>query len=362
MSVSAHATTSGMTGDGFYNANSEPQWRATEAILPWLTEASESVPVDEDPLTLADYGCSEGANSIAVLSHLIGAIRPRYSGAIRTVHSDLPTNDFSQLFLKLRTEAGQRSLGENVFPSAVAGSMYEQLLPSNTVSFASTFNAIGFLSRRPVPELPNYILPNGPSEISGKEMVSDELKSAFSRQASEDVASFLKVRAAELVTGGKLLVQVFGCTDDARTCDGIYDVLNDAVLEYVERGDISNDTYRNYYQPVYFRTLDELLRPVEDPVFGLSSVYSCDKASAYEVSVPFNEDFEGSKQLEAYARSYVDFFRAFTEPVLIDALPDAPTRSKLVDAIYERAVELVASNRERYPFRYASVAMLLTKM
>ena len=93
------------------------------------------------------------------------------------------------------------------------------------------------------------------------------MRNLFKNQAAHDVAEFLKMRAAELIPGGKVIVEVFGCTDDARTCDGIYDALNDAVLHFVENGEISQQTYNGYYQPVYFRTLEELTEPAINPAY-----------------------------------------------------------------------------------------------
>ena len=49
---------------------------------------------------------------------------------------------------------------------AVAGSMFEQLLPPGIVTIAMTFNAIGFLDRQPPVEIADYILPMGPRPAS----------------------------------------------------------------------------------------------------------------------------------------------------------------------------------------------------
>ncbi|WP_424990513.1 hypothetical protein [Fluviibacterium sp. S390] len=356
-----HATTTGTTGQGFYDANSAPQWRAIEAVLPWIDEAVADMPVPSGVTTLADFGCSEGRNSIAVMQRAVSACRARTVGPIQTLHSDLPTNDFSKLFLGLRPD-GRSVFGDDAaFSAAVGGSMFDQLLPPQSVGLATTFNAIGFLSAKPVSALPGYLLPNGPSRQGGNGYVTEANQEVFARQAKDDVAAFLKARAAELVSGGKLLVQVFGCTDDARTCDGIYDVLNDAVLDHVASGEITQQTYEAYYQPVYFRQLQELLVPVQDKAFGVSDLYRLDRAEAYEVSVPFNDAFAQTGDLQVYARDYVNFFRAFTEAVLVQALPPTDGRAALVDRIYDRARERLVANKDQYPFRYAAIAMLLTR-
>ncbi|MEM8704573.1 MAG: hypothetical protein AAGF82_22390, partial [Pseudomonadota bacterium] len=183
----SHATTTGMTGQGFYDANSTAQWNAIAAVLPLLDSAAAQFPVQSDSvITFADYGCSEGRNSIAVMNRALRTALPRTTLPVQTVHSDLPTNDFSTLLRNLRPH-GQSVFGsDRVFSSAVGGSMYDQLRPDESVHLATTFNAIGFLSKRPVATLPGYILPNGPSAARGNGTVTGEEKAAFSEQAKQD--------------------------------------------------------------------------------------------------------------------------------------------------------------------------------
>ena len=358
----SHATTTGMTGQGFYDANSTAQWNAIAAVLPLLDSAAAQFPVQSDSvITFADYGCSEGRNSIAVMNRALRTALPRTTLPVQTVHSDLPTNDFATLFQNLRPH-GQSVFGsDRVFSSAVGGSMYDQLRPDKSVHLATTFNAIGFLSKRPVAALPGYIFPNGPSAARGNGTVTPEEKTAFSEQAKRDVEAFLKVRARELVPGGKLLVQVFGATNEARTCDGLYDLLNDAVLAFVETGEIDRQTYARYYQPVYMRRLEELTEPVLDPGYETAALFEVNEARDYEITVPFVEKYREDGDLDTYAASYVNFFRAFTEAVLTNALPAAPERKDLVDRIYQRAETILKASPDLYPFRYVAVAMLLTR-
>ncbi|MBN9671423.1 hypothetical protein [Roseibium aggregatum] len=359
---SAHSTTSGMVGGGFYNANSSPQWKAIEAVLPFLDQAAQGLPVTgSGPVCLADFGCSEGRNSIEVMQRVLASLLPRTDRPVQTIHSDLPTNDFSKLFLNLRPEGRPVFDCNRVFSAAVGGSMYDQLLPDRSLHLATTFNAIGFLSRRPVEALPGYIIPNGPSKERGNGFVADDDRSAFAEQAKQDVGVFLQRRARELVPGGKLLVQVFGANEAASTCDGLYDLLNDAVLVHVDQGEISRETYERYYQPVYMRTLDELIAPVTEDSHGAGGLFEIEETKSYEIAVPFNERFRSDGDLDRYATDYVNFFRAFTQTVLTNALPETPDRDTLVNRVYEKAVDLLKANPERYPFRYIAIAMLLTR-
>src|SRR5262249_999948 len=91
-----------MQSGGAYNRSSAVPAGGLAPAVPWLTEAAKLVPLGspETPLIVADYGSSQGRNSMAPLSAAISALRER-SGAdrpIAVVHTDLPGNDFSALF------------------------------------------------------------------------------------------------------------------------------------------------------------------------------------------------------------------------------------------------------------------------
>jgi gibberellin A4 carboxyl methyltransferase len=352
------SVTTGMVGGGFYNRHSAPQMSAIDHVMPWLEDAIGGVSFDDGAgtLGLADFGCSEGRNSIAVMRRLIPLMRRRTGRHIQTIHCDLPTNDFSSLFVGLRPD-GRSVFGDKVSSCAVGGSMYDSVVPPNCLHIATSFNAIGFLGRRPIDRLPGYILPNGPSRIRGVGTVSEAEQTVFAEQASRDIESFLRARAAELVPGGKLLLQAFGNADAKRCCDGVYDVLNDAVLEVLNHGMIDRAAYDAYYQPVYFRTLDELTKPVE--LYSLP--FHIDQQETYEAPVPFNDDFARSGNVEVYAREYTNFHRAFTEGVLRISFADSPSLDSLVSEIYIRAERLVREAPERYPFSYVAIAALMTR-
>src|SRR5262245_61986979 len=140
--------TSGMKGEGFYDQHSSPQMAAIEAVLPWLEDAvvRSDWESTQSPIVVADFGCSEGRNSIAAMRRVVKALRARRQRPIQTIYSDLYSNNFNQLFLNL---AAGEATQEQVYAAAVGGSMFQQLLPPQTVSIATTFNALGWLDRRP---------------------------------------------------------------------------------------------------------------------------------------------------------------------------------------------------------------------
>ncbi len=135
--------TTGMIGQGFYNRNSAPLMSAIDHVLSWLDNAVTDLSLGDGAGTigLADFGCSEGRNSIAVMRRLISGLRKRTQRHILTAHSDLPTNDFSELFIGLRP-GGQSVFDDpGVSSCAVGGSMFDRLLPPRSLHIAMSMQS-----------------------------------------------------------------------------------------------------------------------------------------------------------------------------------------------------------------------------
>ncbi len=142
--------------------------------------------------------------------------------------------------------------------------------------------------------------------------------------------------------GGKLCIQVFGAGPSLRVCDGIYDVL--------EAGMIDRYSDEAFYQPVYCRTLDEIVSPVRGTPFRV------DHAETYEVEDDFNDARAAGCDLATYARRYTGFYLAFTEPVVRRHCGPRPDHEALSEAIYARSAEGVAAAPDLYPHNYIAHA------
>ncbi len=185
-------TTTGMKGEGFYNAHSSEQRAAIDAFLPWLMEAIMRLPVEAAiPLTLLDLGSAEGGNAIYVMRELAAAIRARTESPIQVCFSDLPTNDYNSLFRNLFPTDAQPAFGSEVYTSVAAGSAFKRIVPDKSLHVATTFNAIGFLDHKPEnAPLQNYILPMAPGAPRKGVSVSETEQAPFREQAAHDLISF----------------------------------------------------------------------------------------------------------------------------------------------------------------------------
>ena len=125
--------TTTMEGGGFYNRNSNLQAAGIGLALPFLEEASLSISLGSgEPLVIADYGSSQGRNSMLPMRLAIEALRARAGSerVVEVVHTDQPSNDFASLFTALRDEPNSYLAGKaGIFVSAVGRSYFEPILP-----------------------------------------------------------------------------------------------------------------------------------------------------------------------------------------------------------------------------------------
>ena len=64
-----------MEGGGFYNRHSALQAAGIARLLPYLEQAARSVEIGDEPVVIADYGSSQGRNSMAPMRIAIEELR-----------------------------------------------------------------------------------------------------------------------------------------------------------------------------------------------------------------------------------------------------------------------------------------------
>ncbi len=141
-----------MRGKGFYNENSRVQQSASAFALPLLVEAADSAPLPaagQGSFVVADYGSSQGRNSLLPMRTVVEHIRHRDADvAIEVVHNDLPDNDFSALFRTVAISDQSYMVGATrTFSSAVGRSFFERIFPDDRVRVGWSAIAAHWLSR-----------------------------------------------------------------------------------------------------------------------------------------------------------------------------------------------------------------------
>jgi hypothetical protein len=355
--------TTGMKGAGYYDRHSTAQMSAIQAIRDWVDDAVAGVPLPDraQPVTVLDLGSSEGGNAIRLMASIVAGLRRRTDQPLRAIYSDLASNDFNRLFANLEEARCAGLVAADVYPGAVGGSFYGPLLPPGTVHLATCLNAIHWLDRLPAVPLPGSVVYRRPHPPRPGIAVPPAATAAFTRQAEQDLVRFLECRARELVPGAKLLLAGPGDSDEACIGDGLGDILNDACLDLVASGRLERDEYERLTIPCYFRTVEELLAPLERGGSPVRGAFSIDRAEVLEVPPPFLVEFRRGGDVAAYAGAYAGFLRAITEPVVRAALGRREGAGGVVECLYEGIRDRVLAEPERYSWSYVVVAALLTR-
>jgi hypothetical protein len=94
-----------MQGRGYYNQHSELQARSAEAADGMLERALAAVAIPAGPPTIADFGSSQGHNSMRPIALMLDRLTERIGRErdVRVVHTDLPHCDYTSLFVMLES-------------------------------------------------------------------------------------------------------------------------------------------------------------------------------------------------------------------------------------------------------------------
>jgi SAM dependent carboxyl methyltransferase len=296
-----------MEGQGRYNRNSQVQAGGASPALPMLERAVRAAmaPLEPQPIVIADYGSSQGHNSLAPLTAAIRILRQRvgHERAITVVHTDLPENDFTVLFQTLlnspesylRTDAA-------VWASAIGRSFYEQILPPGSVTVGWSSWAVQWLSRTPA-IIPDHVHASFTRDAAAR--------AAFFKQSAEDWQNFLIARGRELCPGGRLAVLTMAVDDHG---DFGYGPLSDAMyatlVEMVDTGFISSQELRGMCIPTVGRSRADFLAP-----FGVDGLFGGLRMEELEVFYAEDRiwsDYEQHRNAEEFGARWAAFSRAST--------------------------------------------------
>lgn len=168
-----------MKRHGFYDAHSAIQSAASALALATLRAAAARAPMPASPapFAVADYGSSEGRNSLGPMKAVVEVVRGRSAAPICVFHVDRVDNDFSALFaLVVNSPDSYRAGVADVFSAAVGGSFFGPVLPPGRMSVGWSALAVHWLSRVPA-ELPDHIWTPG---------ADAHARAAFAAQARDD--------------------------------------------------------------------------------------------------------------------------------------------------------------------------------
>jgi hypothetical protein len=347
--VATEATAAAMEGRGFYNRHSAMQAAGISLLLADWEDAVRNTVVDQGPLLIADYGSSQGRNSMAPmriaieeLRHRVGKDRP-----IQIVHTDLPSNDFVALFTTLAEDPSSYLNGTaNVFPSAIGRSYFAPIFPPSTVNLGWNTWTVHWMS--------GEIILAADHVFPGLSLLPTVLADVRKRQ-EEDWRAFLSSRSKEHKKGARLLSAFVGRDSDGTGWNWIGDHFWYAIEDLGRKGVLDKDEMLRMTVPANGRTLEQIREPFGDANHfeGLKIV------KAEMLIVPDNvwKTYQDNHDKRLLGTTHANMIRAISGPVLANVLASRSDAGNVLDKIYSGLSERLASDPKVHEGRLALVVL-----
>jgi hypothetical protein len=337
-------TPAAMEGQGGYNRRSQVQAAGLSPAVPMLERAARTValPSGSQPIVIADYGSSQGHNSLVPIGAAIEALRERCGAEreISVVHTDVPENDFTVLFQTLLHDPNSYLRADAaVFASAVGRSFYGQVLPSSTVTLGWSSWAVQWLSKAPGPI---------PDQIQVAYSKDAKTRAKYYQQAAEDWQNFLLARGRELCLGGKLVVLTMARDENGEFgYRPLLEAMYGSLVEMVSSDFIRAEELHRMAIPTVGRSREDFLLPFgEDGKFG--------GLRAEEVEVFNGEDhiwaeYEQHGDAQVFGAKWAAFSRASVFPTLAEGLDQSADgrHAEFIDRLEADTAARLAKKPER---------------
>jgi SAM dependent carboxyl methyltransferase len=330
MSAPTIATHGVMEGGGSYNLHAKIPAGGGSLALPYLEKAAQScaLPPGSNAIVMADYGSSQGKNSLSPMRAAIRCFRTRVGNerSVMVVHVDQHANDFNTLFDVLQKDPERYTLDDpNVFPCAVGRSFYENVFPQGQVDLGWCSYAAVWLRR--IPSLiPGHFMSLG---------CTGDVRAAFDLQAAADWRLFLSLRARELRAGGRLVIVLPGLSDTGGSgLEPVFNSANTVLAELVDERVIDDDERKRMVLGSYPRRRAQLLEPFRaDGQFQSLSVEHCELLDLPDVAWT---DYQVNGDLQSLVSRHAAFFRAIFVPSLSSSISDARKRDTFADCLEQK--------------------------
>ncbi|MGK9170997.1 class I SAM-dependent methyltransferase [Inquilinus limosus] len=299
-----------MQGGGFYNRHGWMQAAGITAALPALARAAAAVPINS-PITIVDYGSSQGRNSLRPMQIAIEGVRARAMNVpITVIHVDQPGNDFSSLFTLLNSSPDSYlQIHSATYAAAVGRSFFEPVLPPASVTLGWSSFAVMWLTSTP---------PEALGHVSAA-LAPPDVLSRLRAQGAADWRRFLAARASELHPGGRLVVLAAGPAEQGRASTGpLMRTLATTLRQLVADGRLSEAACKRAFIPTLPRLGTELRAPFAEGAWaGLTLEEQEDWPDFPDLAW---ERYRQDGDLAALAEAYLGFVQATFLPSLLYSL------------------------------------------
>ncbi|KAK8242783.1 S-adenosyl-L-methionine-dependent methyltransferase [Phyllosticta capitalensis] len=292
-----------MRGKGVYGANSGQQHSAMLSALPLITKSVADSwgkrPYTDRPFTIAEYGCSDGKNSVEpIAAALRGTADAKH---VQLFLSDQPSNDFAATSKNVQKieEDGEKD-GISIFTAMVPRSFYKQVLAPNSADMGFSLMSIHYVDKMP--------------PLREGEFPFDTSRKETRRQTWEkDFCSFLRLRSSELVDGSSLVLsQLSEPPEGGDNFAVVGQALGAGAQDMIKDNLLSHDLFKHFELPTWYPE-PERMRELVASVGGWAVKDLFQQEIEHPASVELKKrraEKEDPEDLEWYAGKVIDWLAA----------------------------------------------------
>lgn len=324
-----------MKGGGYYSKATTGAKDVIDGGTPLILEAlaSMDIPDVETPFTMADSGCADGGTSVTMVKTVLSEVRRRAPNRpIQMVYTDLPRNDFSQVFRNIHGETDIATYIDdidNLYVFASATSFHKPIFPPGTLNLGFSATASHYISEKPC-TISNHV------HMVGAEGAE---RDAYVEQGRVDWESMLLNRASDLAVGGKLALFNFGIDEEGRYLGAtggvnMFDTFNEIWAEFRDDGIITAQEYRDTNFPQSYRTVEQFTAPFlqeDNPVYKAG--LRMEHVETRVVDCPYEVDFRDHGDPVKFAREYIPTLRSWSETTFAAGLSPSRTAEDAQDIL-----------------------------
>jgi len=368
--MSKPAATAGfmsMKGGGYYSKATVGAKHVIDNATHLITDAIDRMdpPDDGSVFTMADMGCADGGTSVNMVGNVLRALRRRLpSRPLQMVYTDLPRNDFSQVFRNIHGQTDVETYVddiEDLYVFASATSFHRPIFPPGTLNLGFSATASHYISENP------GVITNHVHMVGAEGAERD----AYVEQGRVDWERMLVNRARDLAIGGRLALFNFGIDEEGRYLGstGGVDMFDTFDLHWRtlrDEGVITAEEYVNTNFPQSYRTVEQFTAPFRDesnPVYQAG--LRMEHVETRVVDCPFALDFKEHGDAARFAHEYIPTLRSWSEATFASGLsPARPAeeRQTIIDRFYDSYEAMVREAPAGHAMDYVHCYLILEKV
>ncbi len=356
-----------MKGAGYYSQATVGARNVITGAIPVVESAlaAQDLAAQTSAFSLTDMGCADGGTSLDMWGDVIRDLREQFPDhPIQLTYTDLPKNDFSQLFQIVhgQTDLPAYAPGiDNLYLMASATSFHHPIVPPGTLNLGFSATASHYISETPA-QIDDHVHMVG---------ATGDVRAAFQAQGARDWDAFLLARAKELAPGGRLVLYNFGIDEDGRYLGhtgghSMFDTFARLWRALAVDGTITEAEYRATNFPQHYRTVEEFAAPFQDKA---SAVYKAglrlEEIGTLHTRCPFEESFaEDHRDAARFAREYIPTLRSWSEPTFVAGLSGtrpAEEIAPIIDRFYQSYEDEVATAPDGHGMDYIHARVVAYK-